>query len=137
MDQSTVRLNPVIGGGLLISRDLIFTSKVTSTAQALGTQVQVAGSAAAARAAIERLKPRLVLVDLSAGDLVAPDRLKEYRTLAIAPIYLLAFGPHVETATLQAARDAGCDSVIPRSKFASQLTEILTTYLPKAPASPS
>ena len=57
--------------GLLLSRDLIFTSKITGTAAALGQRVLVAGNVALATAMIEQWRPRVVFVDLAAGDLVA------------------------------------------------------------------
>ena len=57
--------------GLLLSRDLIFTSKVTGTARALGRRVLVAGNSALAAAMIGQCRPKVVFVDLAAGDLVA------------------------------------------------------------------
>src|SRR6185436_17016727 len=61
--------------GLLLSRDLIFTSKITGTARALGVQVLTAGDRVLAATMIERWHPRVVFVDLGAGDLVSPDAL--------------------------------------------------------------
>jgi hypothetical protein len=34
----------------------------------------------------------------------------------------------VETARLQAARDAGCDVVLPRSRFSAELPRLLEEY---------
>jgi hypothetical protein len=42
---------------------------------------------------------------------------------------VIAFGPHVQTARLDEAREAGCDDVFPRSKFSASLTHILTQAL--------
>ncbi len=38
---------------------------------------------------------------------------------------LVGFGSHVDTATLDAARAAGCHEVLPRSRFFAHLREIL------------
>src|SRR6516162_707272 len=81
--------------GILLSRDLIFTSKVTGTARELGYRVIVAGSLPLASAMIEQWRPRVVFVDLAAGDLVAPGALAAYQVLAGAGTAFVAFGSHV------------------------------------------
>ena len=115
-------------GGLLLSRDLIFTTKILSTARALGHLVMTAGNAALASAMIERWRPKVVFVDLSAGDLVRPEALLAYKRLAPETPFV-AFGSHVETAVLAAAADAGCDPVLPRSRFTAELPALLRRYL--------
>jgi hypothetical protein len=115
--------------GLLLSRDLIFTSKVTGTARMLGRQVLTAGNAALAQAMIEQWKPRAVFVDLAAGDLVRPEALLAYRSLAGPETAFIAFGSHVDTAGLAAAADAGCDPVLPRSKFSAELPDLIRRFL--------
>jgi hypothetical protein len=42
---------------------------------------------------------------------------------------VVAYGSHVDTATLRAAREAGCDVVLPRSKFVEELPTALPTWL--------
>src|SRR4051812_17545856 len=86
--------------GILLSRDLIFTSKVTGTARELGHRVLVAGSPALASAMIEQWRPRVVFVDLAAGDLVAPGALVAYQALAGTGTPFVAFGSHVDTEAL-------------------------------------
>jgi hypothetical protein len=115
--------------GILLSRDLIFTSKVTGTARALGHRVLVAGTIDLALAMIEQWGPNVVFVDLAAGDLVAPQALMSYQALARPATAFVAFGPHVETEALAAARAAGCDPVMPRSKFSAELPELVKQYL--------
>src|SRR4051812_4521467 len=82
--------------GLLLSRDLIFTTKVTSTARELGHRVLVAGSVAQASSMIEQGRPRVVFVDLSAGDLVAVQALRDYRARTGPGTAFVAFGSHVD-----------------------------------------
>ena len=123
--------DPTPGGpaGLLLSRDLIFTSKVTGTARALGHRVLVAGDAALASAMIEQWRPRVVFVDLAAGDLVGPPALTASRELAAPGARFVAFGSHVDSAGLAAAATAGCDPVLPRSRFSAELPELIRRYL--------
>ena len=114
--------------GILLSRDLIFTSKVTGTARALGHRVLLAGTSPLALAMIEQWRPCVVFVDLAAGELVVPTALVAYRKLAGPITTFLAFGSHVDTDALAAARAAGCDPVMPRSKFSAELPELIGRY---------
>ncbi len=114
--------------GILLSRDLIFTSKVTGTARALGHRVLVAGNTSLALAMIEQWHPCVIFVDLSAGELVAPEALLGYQRLAGPAVAFVAFGSHVDTEALAAARAAGCDPVMPRSRFSAELPELIAHY---------
>jgi CheY-like chemotaxis protein len=114
--------------GLLLSRDLIFTSKVSGTASALGHRIVVVGNAESVAAAIEQWQPRVVFVDLAAGDLVAVEALQAYRNAAAPGTPFVAFGSHVDTEALAAARRAGCDPVMPRSKFSMELPDLIRLY---------
>jgi hypothetical protein len=115
--------------GLLLSRDLFFTSKVTGTARELGHQVMVAGNVALASAMIADWHPKVVFVDLSAGELVSTPALIAFQKLAGPETPFVAFGSHVDTASLDAAKDAGCNPVMPRSQFSSQLPDLIRRYL--------
>lgn len=114
--------------GLLLSRDLIFTSKVTGTARELGHRVLVAGNSALALAMIAQWSPKVVFVDLAAGEVSAIPALLAYKTAAPAGTPFVAFGSHVDTAALDAAKDAGCDPVLPRSKFSAELPALVRHY---------
>jgi len=114
--------------GILLSRDLIFTSKIIGSARVLGHRVLVAGTSSLALAMIQQWRPCVVFVDLAAGDLVAPVTLVAYQELAGPATAFLAFGSHVDTEALAAARAAGCDPVMPRSKFAAELPELIGRY---------
>lgn len=115
--------------GLLLSRDLIFTSKITGSARLLGGHVVVAGNSALAVALIERSRPKVVFVDLAAGDLVNPDALRTYQEATGAGVPFVAFGSHVDTEALAAARSAGCDPVLARSRFTADLPNLIRRYL--------
>lgn len=115
--------------GVLLSRDLIFTSKITGTARALGARVMVAGDPGLGATLIAQWRPAVVFVDLAAGDLVAPPVLMALRREAEAGTAFVAFGSHVDTQALAAARAAGCDDVMPRSKFSAELPALIRRYL--------
>ena len=114
--------------GLLLSRDLIFTSKITGTARALGHLVMVAGNRALACEMLRQWQPPVVFVDLSAGELTASEAILAYRLIAPDTPFV-AFGSHVDTAALAAAAASGCDPVLPRSRFTTELPAIIVNYL--------
>lgn len=118
-----------VPAGLLLSRDMIFTLKITGTARAVGRQVMVAGNSALASAMIAQWKPKIVFVDLSAGELVSVPALLAYQKEAGPGTPFLAFGSHVDTVALANAKAAGCDPVLPRSKFSAELPELIRHYL--------
>src|SRR5271166_84932 len=68
--------------GLLLCRDLIFTTKIKATAQALGFNINVVGDAQSARLAIEGTRPRVIFIDLMGGELATPQAISSYIKLA-------------------------------------------------------
>jgi CheY-like chemotaxis protein len=115
--------------GLLLSDDLIFTSRVTGTAKALGLEVQAARSAPVLIELARRHTPRCVIVDLHNPGLDLPTLLHELAGACAPHPRVVAYGSHVEAATLHAARAAGCDLVLPRSRFVEELPVALPGWL--------
>jgi CheY-like chemotaxis protein len=111
---------------LLISRDLFFISKVTGTASSLGIEMRVAADATAAAQLANAAPFQCIFIDL------ADDRLDVSEFFAglkmQQPTAVIAFGSHIDTARLQAARDAGCTEVMPRSRFSASLPEVLQKH---------
>lgn len=114
--------------GVLVSRDLIFTTKISGTARAMGYRIAVAGNGALALKTIAEAKPRVVFVDLAAGELGKPEALVAYQAAAGQETPIVAFGSHVDIESLRAAREAGCREVMPRSKFSAELPELIRKY---------
>jgi hypothetical protein len=114
--------------GLLLSRDLIFTSKIKGTAAELGYPMLVAGTDSLARSMIEAYRPQVVLVDLTAGPIVAPSALIAYQEIAGPEVWFVAFGSHLDVDALTAAKTAGCHEVLPRSRFAAELPALMRRY---------
>jgi CheY-like chemotaxis protein len=115
--------------GLLLSDDLIFTSRVTGTARALGLVMRPARSAEALVELARQHLPRCVLVDLANPGLKLGDLLRRLGEVCPTSPRVVAYGAHVDTATLRAARAAGCDPVLPRSKFVEDLHQALPGWL--------
>ena len=107
--------------GLLLSDDMMFTSRVTGTARDLGLSVRTARAFDALKALAASESPACVIVDLANPGLVIEDLVRWLgETYSPAP-RVIAYGSHVDAETLQRARTAGCDVVLPRSKFVSEL----------------
>ncbi|MFO0889204.1 MAG: response regulator [Isosphaeraceae bacterium] len=113
---------------VLISRDLIFTTKIKSTAEDLGVRVVVGVDPAAAAQLIADWRPPVVFVDLAAGEAASPPTLARLVEGAGDGTAFVAFGSHVEAQALADARAAGCREVMPRSKFTVELLSLIRRY---------
>lgn len=113
--------------GLLVSRDLFFSSKITGTAGELGLTIDVEGDVEQAKSRLAGSSYRCVLIDLGLAGLSVADLVaalpQEGRPRTVA------FGAHVQTARLEEARAAGCDDVMPRSRFSATLPQVLKECL--------
>lgn len=119
--------------GLLLSDDLIFTSRIVGTGQDLGLPIRACRTVAELVALAGEVKPAGVILDLQHPGLDVPVLLADLRQACGGMPRVVAYGAHVEAATLRAARQAGCDIVLPRSAFVERLPTDLPAWL--APAS--
>jgi CheY-like chemotaxis protein len=115
--------------GLLLSDDLMFTSRITGTGAALGLRILPARSADALLALAKAHAPRCVLLDLSNPGLHLGELMDRVRESCPAMPRLVAYGSHVDAAALKEAREAGCDPVLPRSKFVEELPRSLADWM--------
>ncbi|MGH9406659.1 MAG: response regulator [Terriglobia bacterium] len=124
---------------LAIVEDLIFLSKIQQTASLTNTRVEVIQP----RELAERLSrgaPSAVICDLNYR---AGLGLETVRAMKANPAFLavpvIGFLSHVQADLAKQAREAGCDVVMARSAFASQLPRILREYatMDAAPSSAS
>jgi CheY-like chemotaxis protein len=110
-----------------LAADLFVATRVESAIRAAGAEARMVESGEGLWDAIERW-PELVLIDLSAPGWEEPVR----RTKSLPQtraIPIVAFGSHVDTATLAAARRAGCDHAWARSRFFEELPRLLRDTL--------
>lgn len=113
--------------GLLLCDDLMFTSRITGAGQALGLTIKPVRSQADLESLASRQPPSCVLIDLANPGLDIAELIRMVRPEGKTP-YLVAFGSHVDAAGLNAARQAGCDLVLPRSKFVQELPTALPRW---------
>jgi CheY-like chemotaxis protein len=107
---------------------MIFTSRITGTGRDLGFTIRPARSVEVLLRLAGDQAPRCVIVDLSNPGLVIADLIRQLREVCSPMPFVAAYGSHVDTATLQAARAAGCDVVWPRSKFVAELPQALPAW---------
>ena len=119
--------------GLMLCDDLIFASKVTGTARAAGLTVAVARSLPRFAELLAESAPAGVLLDLHHDGLDLPALLATLRERCPATPRVTAFGAHVDAGRLKAAREAGCDLVLPRSQFVKLLEAELPVWLSPRP----
>lgn len=113
--------------GLLLSDDLIFTSRIVATARAHGLVVIAAKTVDAMLAKAKDAPPAGVILDLHNPTLDVPALLAELNSLGSPKV--VAYGSHVDAERLKAARAAGCDLVLPRSAFVEKLENDLPGWL--------
>jgi CheY-like chemotaxis protein len=119
--------------GLFLCDDLIFTSRVTGTGQALGLPVRAVKTTAELLRLAQETPPACVIVELHTPGLVIADLMTAMNAMSPRP-YVVAFGSHVDVATLKKAREAGCDLVLPRSKFVEELPTAMPMWFERTRA---
>jgi CheY-like chemotaxis protein len=114
---------------LLLSDDLIDTSRIVGAGRDRGVTIQWARHLGGLATLARQEAPRLVLVDLANPGLSVADLLGVLRQVCPAMPRVVAYGPHVDAAGLRAARQAGCDVVLPRSAFLEELSSRLPEWV--------
>lgn len=110
---------------LYLTTDLIFSSRVTSVAKAQGINLTVISEAELLIAKASENNVDLVIIDLTMSELDPKKFVLRLRKLANSPKTIIAYGPHVQHAKLDAARDAGCDEVFSKGEFNNQMHDII------------
>lgn len=118
--------------GLMLADDLMWTSRITGTAQALGIRLLVAQTAARLKELAQEHAPACIILDLGLREANPLELAPALRAAVASPLRIVAYGAHVDAATLKAARDAGCDPVVSRGKMAESLPELLRAWFGKA-----
>ena len=109
--------------------DLFFSSKITETAKQLGIPLQFARSQDEVIARALTDKPTLIIVDLNSTrckPIETIGQIKEDPDLRHIPV--VGFLSHIQADLKVKATMVGCDRVLPRSVFTTNLPKILCEY---------
>ncbi len=109
---------------IALPADLVFASRIRTTAQQAGVSALVVRTEAEFEEALQSEPRALALIDLDARKVDAPALIRRLRA-AGAQNRIIAFGSHVATESLKAAREAGADRVMARSAFVRELPLLL------------
>ena len=113
--------------------DLLFSSKIRTTAKLAGVELLFARTPAEILEQMRTRRPALVIFDLNSAK---ADPIQTIAALKQDPelssIRTLGFVSHVHTGLIEEARRAGVDDVMARSAFASRLAEILLGVAPSS-----
>ena len=113
----------------MLCDDLIFFSRLAGTARAAGLVVKQVRTASELLETAKLNPPSGVILDLQHEGLDLPALLAGLCEACPAMPRVVAFGSHVEAEVLRAARNAGCDLVLPRSRFVGMLEGSLKEWL--------
>lgn len=106
--------------------DLMFSSRISTAAKAVGAAIRFTRSVEAVVNAAREEAPTLIIIDLNAARVQPLEILAALEgDPALSGIPTLGFVSHVDTPTIEAARRAGVDRVLARSAFVDQLPTLL------------
>lgn len=107
-----------------LTADLLLASRIEQAARQQGVGLSIVRNAESALSAVGD-KTRLLLVDLTLSGLDSAPLVSDVRA-SHPTVQILAYGPHVQTARLEAARQAGCHQVLTRGQFDREAAAIIS-----------
>lgn len=111
---------------LAVVDDMFFKAKINGTATKLGITVEYPRSMDALLEAARKEPPDLILVDLNSqrtDPIAVADSFKADEALRSIPV--VGYFAHVQVELQKRAKQAGFDSVVPRSVFNARLQDVL------------
>ncbi len=111
--------------------DLIFETKIRSTAQTMGLSVRTVRTPSQMATELAQGEPQTVIIDLNTAGGDASGAIRAAKA-APQPPRVIAFFSHVDAELARAAKDASADEVMPRSRFHNELRRLLSGQLPSA-----
>lgn len=112
------------GPFLILSDDLIDSSRVTGHGRAIGLEVVHCRTQAILEKSMDRL-PAAVIIDLHFPGIDLPALMEQ---VAAHSVRVIGYGSHVDAARLKAARAVGVNPVLPRSSFFENLEKNLREW---------
>src|SRR3989338_1463578 len=115
-----------LGSVLAVVDDLFFVAKLQETAKQVGAELRVVRAADFRAESLREARPALAVFDLNATSANPVELIRQMKADAeLKEIPVIAFLSHVQVDLQRAAQAAGCDQVLPRSKFTASLADIL------------
>ena len=113
-------------GVLAAVEDFLFRSKIRATAKQIGVDIAFAQVPGDVLSKARELSPSLIIIDLNGIKTTPIQTIAALKSdPATASIRVLGFVSHIDTAGIEAARQAGADEVLTRGGFAANVAEIL------------
>src|SRR3970040_3076034 len=104
--------------------DLFFTSKIKEAAKSLNSDLEFIKNTNGLIQKLKSEKPSLIIFDLNSKACNPLESIKEIKSLPdLKNIPMLAYLSLIQTDLKDEAVKAGCDLVLPRSKFSKDLKE--------------
>ncbi len=113
---------------LAVLEDLLFTVKINDVAKRIGLEVDFVKSE---QDALDKAKedPLLIILDLNANSVAAIDLIQKLKADSHTKrTTLIGYVSHVQGELKQQAHEAGCDMVMARSAFSTNLPAILKRH---------
>ncbi|HEY2893753.1 MAG TPA: hypothetical protein VGJ16_06060 [Pirellulales bacterium] len=117
----------------VLTSELMTRSRIAAAAERLEIAAEFASAEGALVELVRERGARLVILDLEQPGLQPAELMKALRAGGASGLQVVAFGPHVHEARLQAAAAAGCDRVLARGKFYAELDAVLQDGQAAAP----
>jgi CheY-like chemotaxis protein len=107
--------------------DLLFRSKISETADALGVEAAFPRSPKKLSEALRASPPDLLILDLNSARFEPLELLRTVKSdSALQNVTTVGFLSHVQGDLALAARESGCDRVMARSAFVENLPRVLS-----------
>lgn len=117
---------------IAVMDDLFFSSKIREAAKPLGLNIEFVKNADELIEKLKFQKPPLLIFDLNFKAYNPTEVIKHLKSSpTLKDIPVLGYLSHVQTELKEEADKAGCDLVLPRSKFSRDLKEILAKHSTK------
>ena len=116
---------------ITVSTDLIFATKISSTAGSMRIATCTVRDVAALTAALDNGTVRLVIVDMSLPEDASCEALRTAAGHASLP-ERIAFYSHVDGRLGEAALAAGAGTAMTRSRFVEGLPDLLARFAPES-----
>ena len=110
---------------LLLGQNLFFSGRVEASAEPQGYEVQWATTESIFWDHYGSRRPGLILIDLEGDEPTWSNVLKKLNQQKLDGVKVVAFGPHENVATLERARNLGCDLVLNKGEFNRDLAKII------------